>query len=1239
MFHGFCETFYFLLEKHMRLCYNLENYNVGVYILNLKRIELHGFKSFADKTVIPLKDGFTAIIGPNGCGKSNVAEAIRWTLGEQSAKSLRGKSMTDVIFAGTEKRRSMSYSEVTLVFDNEGQKIFPNVPFDEVSIGRKLDRSGLSEYYVNNTRCRMKDIIGMLHDTGIGKEGYSIIGQGRIDEILSAKPEDRRNIFEEAAGISKFRAQRVEAERKLEKTSLNLQTANEVIAEIERQLVPLRRQAETAKKYFALKDALKKQEVNLYIYNYENNETIKKKIYDRIDESNSLLKVKEMAYNGAVMEYDKTLRENAALDETVAAENAELLSLKVGAERMAGEVNVLKERISNLQSEEKRLNEELKSVDASLVISADLIRSSELKKEEVFRDYLAVSKEYENADSRLKLLSRSIEGGESDLETKNAEYINAMRELGELRSNSSSYLAEKSVTEERAKNLLALINEKKAKLDEENTNLSIYDSNVKKFREDLRATLQEFNENQSNKLEAQEAIKSINEDEASLNNKIAYTEGQLKLAIAAKNEYAGYGDAVQRLMKDAKYDPMLQSKILGVMAEVLVVPKEYESAIEFALGGNMQNILVETERDAGALITHLKQKNYGRATFRPRTACRRRSLQGYEREALHEQGCLGVAADLVSYEPKFDDFVSALLGNVVIVDNMLSAERIWKKYDRAFKIVTLDGEVYAKGGEVTGGSRRTSTSGLLSQEAQIDQFKNNLDRLARNIKSLRDQRDDRLREIELCEEKVTELNARINDLRIELTLNEDKSKNALELVETLTKEISAGAGEYEIAKERVKDLSDRLSSIDELEALVQSRGEEYHALVSLQKTESGERKSERDSLSEEVMNLRIKMTETNNVLTSVDADIFRHKREASNLEQEKLDLIADLKSVQVSLDSILSAPEKTAFSAEDAKRIKELEESISSLSDKKKQLSDRIIELDSARNRLLAEKTEISEKKIRDEGMLDRIDDENRMLQEHILEEYDLTYSSALEFKDEEFVAHGAKTAISDLKKEISHLGNVNPLAVETLEETEKRHDEQVVMRDDIQAAYEDIFKIIEELTTEMTGKFVSAFEKIQVNFKDVFTKLFGGGKGELRLDTSETDDPLEAGIEIYAQPPGKTLKHITLLSGGERAVTAIAILFSILSLKPMPFCVLDEIDAALDESNANLFAEFITKFSDYTQFIVITHRKPTMRHADSIFGVTMEEKGVTKTVGIEFEDALKVTDGEDDGDGLAVEA
>lgn len=1203
--------------------------------MNLERIELHGFKSFADKTVIALKDGFTAIIGPNGCGKSNVAEAIRWTLGERSAQSLRGKTMTDVIFAGTEKRRSMSYCEVALVFNNAGQRIFPNLPYDEVSISRKLDRSGLSEYYLNNTRVKLKDIINLLHDTGIGKEGYSIIGQGRIDEILSAKPEDRRNIFEEAAGISKFRAQRIEAENKLAKTADNLARANDVIAEIERHLVPLRRQAETAKKYFELKDALKNKEVNLYIYNYEHNEEIRKNVIDRIEGYKRALDAKELAYTGCSNEYDKTIRESSQIDLVYESQNAELLSLKVDAEKMTGQANVLKEKITHLQADQNRLNGELKEIDAQIIISEGLIKASEDKKEESLHEFLSLSKEYETANGAFEHLSRTVAGSESDLETKNAEYVRALQELGNLRSNSSTYIEEKAINQSRLENLTELLKDKKARLDQELTNLSIYETNLSQARAKLREASVERNEAVATKAECQEAIKGLTEDSVSLNSKLGMAEGNLKLQISIKEQYSGFGEAVKRMMQDAKNDPMLRSKILGVMAEVINVPKEYESAIEYALGGNLQNVLVENERDAAFLITYLKQKNYGRVTFRPRTACRPRDLGSLERAVLSEQGCLGVASDLVSYKPEFDDFVRALIGSTVIVDNMLTAERLWKKYDRAFKIVTLDGEIYARGGEVTGGSRRQQTSGLLAQETQIEQARAHLEKLRSNIARLEREREDRVAEMEVADEKIAQLSTVFNELQIEISLNGDKKTASEQAVEALQREIAEDAVECEKIRATVKDLEAKLSSIDRLEAEVKDKESEYGTLVEASKTQSGEKKTELETKREEVMNLRVRLTQAKSNIDVIDAEIFRYKRDMERIQEEKLDKIAEIKTVENQLNAITSAPEKTSFSAEDAKKIKELEEAIQGLSERKRAISQKIIDLDKMKTEIRDEMTALSEKKVRDEGVLDRIDSENRILQEHVLEEYDLTYTSALEFKDENFEAYGAKTAIQELKKDINRLGDVNTLAIEQLAENEKHHEEYVTQRDDIQKAYDDINHIIEELTREMTGKFVDAFEKIQVNFKDVFAKLFGGGKGELKLNTAETDDPLEAGIEIYAQPPGKSLRHISLLSGGERAVTAIAILFSILSLKPMPFCVLDEIDAALDESNANLFAEFITKFSDYTQFIVITHRKPTMRHADSIFGVTMEEKGVTKTVAIEFEEAVKhASDGGSDDDG-----
>lgn len=1191
---------------------------------NFVKIEARGFKSFADKVEIPFQEGVTAIIGPNGCGKSNVADAIRWTLGEQSAKQLRGKNMQDVIFAGTEKRKSMSYCEVSLTFNNENKHIFPSLPFDEVVITRKLDRSGLSEYYINHNRCRMRDIITLFRDTGIGKEGYSIIGQGRVSEIMSAKPGDRRQIFEEAAGISKFRAQRREAEGKLEKAAMNLQTANEVISEIEKQINPLRKQAETAQKYFELKEQLKYNEVNLYIYNYENNQSIKQRIYDRISASEKELKIKEMQYNECVRKYDECIRESSGIDRVYDECNSELLTLKVDAARFEGEASVLKERISHIQGEIARLNGELQSIDNQLTVSTQMIEKAQAKKDAEFQEYLKSTQSFEALQSKFSAITRTLEGHENDLETRNLEYVRAIEDLSALKSNLSGYVAEKGINDERAKTLLALVNQKKARLDEELTNLAIYDGKVKSSKERMRQVMADYNETLSAKLECQEAIKSYGEDVVSLNSQLGLAEGNLRLHTAVRNEYSGYQDAVKRLMLDSKSDPVIGSKIWGVLAEVIKVPSEFEAAIEYALGGAMQNVLVETERDASDLINYLKQKNYGRVTFRPLTSCRPHPLTGENKNVLNEPGCYGVASALIKYDAKFDGFVQTLLGSTVVVNNIDNAIRIFKKYNQSIKIVTLDGEIFSRGGEITGGSRRNQTQGLLAQEKKIEQAKAHLEKIKKNIATLNAQRAESELELQGYEERIEQLNKEINELRIDTGLSEDKAKQAFDISESLKAEIQRDSEEYEIVKAAVKDLESKISSIDELEKVVNDRKEEYNTLLEASKNVNTAGKSEREEMSAQVMEMRVKLAGHKSALDACDQDLFRLNREKETLEDEKLDVIAMLKTEESNLESITKAPEKTTFSKADEDRIAKLEKQISDLSERKRTISDEIVALDSQKTQIFNERNAINEKKVRDEGMLENVDIEIRNQATHILEEYDLTYASALEFKDEEFKSHGAVGTIGELKKSINRLGDVNPLALQTLQETEERLREQTEQRDDIQKAYDDILTIIHELTGEMQTKFTDAFDKISENFKDVFQQLFGGGKGELRLNMSESDDVLEAGIDIFAQPPGKKLQNISLLSGGEQALTAISILFAILQLKPMPFCVLDEIEAALDDANVNLFAEFLKKFSDYTQFIVITHRKPTMRHADTIFGVTMEEKGVTKIVSIEFEEAEK---------------
>ena len=983
-------------------------------MLNLVKIELRGFKSFADKVEIPFREGVTAIIGPNGCGKSNVSDAIRWTLGEKSAKQLRGKSMQDVIFAGTEKRRSMSYCEVSLTFNNENQHIFPTLPFDEVVITRKLDRSGMSEYFLNNNHTRLRDIIALFHDTGIGKEGYSIIGQGRVDEIMSAKPDERRRIFEEAAGISKFRAERIEAERKLEKTALNLQTTNEVIAEIEKQIGPLRKQAEMAKRYNDLKEQLKHQEVNLYIYNYENNQAIKQKIYDRIAGYDKTLKLKDMEYNECVRRYDACITESSGIDRVFEDHNAELLSLKVGEAKSEGEAIALKERIANIQSQIVRLNEELTSVDNRLIVSEQTIKNTTAKKEEEFAAYLHTCKAYEDVNSKYSQLTDTLAGQESDLEARNLEYVRAIEELGALKSNISGFQAEKTINEERAKSIKQLLSQKKEKLDEELTNLSIFDGKVKTARDRMRQVATEYNECMTEKAEAQEAVKAFAEDISSLNGKLSANEERVRTFQAIKDQYSAYQNAVANLMKDSKHDPVLSSKIMGVLAEVISVPSEFEAAIEYALGGAMQNVLVENEGDASDLIAYLKQKNYGRVTFRPLTSCRPHELTGESVGVLKEPGCYGLASKLVKYDPKFDGFIQTLLGSTVVVNNIDNAIRIFRKYNQAFKIVTLDGEIFSRGGEITGGSRRNQTQGLLSQEKQIESARANLEKIKNNIAQIMSLREEKENDVVACEEKLELLNKEISELRIEIGVNEDKAKQALQITETLQTEINQGAEEYELVIASIKDITDKLNSIDALEKITAEKKEEYTTLLADTKSENTKQKTEREELAQRVMDLRIKMTTRKSALDGYDQELFRLSREKESLEEEKLDTIAQLKIEQSKLDNIASAPEKSSFSKEDEARIRILEKEIADLSERKRTISDEIKALDAQKTDIFNERNELTAKKTRDEGMLDNVDIEMRQQQTHILEEYDLTYASAVEFKDPEFKSYGALTVISD---------------------------------------------------------------------------------------------------------------------------------------------------------------------------------------------------------------------------------
>jgi len=1183
---------------------------------NFVKIELKGFKSFADKVEIPFQEGVTAIIGPNGCGKSNVAEAIKWALGEHRAKQLRGKSMQDVIFAGTEKRKSMSYAEVSLTFDNKDKKLFPTIAFDEVIFTRKLDRSGDSEYFINHNKVRMKDIINLIHDTGIGKDGYSIIGQGRVEEILSAKPEERRNIFEEAAGISKFRAQRVEAERNLEKTSLNLQTANEIISEIERSIGPLKKQAETANRYNELKEDLKHKEINLYLYNYEHNQEIKQAIYDKLAQINNDLESSNNAYKEAARRYELLMIESQSIDRELQEKNNEALALTAAS----GESQLVRQKIQYTTEEIQRISDELTEIDNQLDITIKSISQISDNKETSFNEQLKIGKNLEVAKKRFEELSNQ----KKNVDILNLSYTEALEELTSLNNNMSNFLKEKGMIENRISSLTSLINEKSIAFNDAKTNLAIYESSFSKNDNKLKELVNEYNELLSNRKDSEESLEGYNNNIQVLNNQITSEKSKLDLLVQIRNSYATYQDAVKHLMQDANSYPNISEKILGVLANIINVPKEYEAAIEYALGGALQNIIVEDERDASDLITYLKQKNYGRVTFRPLTSCRPAVIDNQYLGVLDEPGCYGLASDLISYDKKYAGVIKTLLGATVVVNNIDNATRIYKKYNQGFRIVTLDGDIFTRGGEITGGSRKSAVSGFLSQEQEIDAKKALIEKYEKNVNIFITQRDKLAQELQDIKTSLENHITEINELNYEVKLTKERYDNAKNTHDTLTDELKNHNEDLDSAKRELTNIDEQLKRFNDLEEIVNKKKNDIASSKEINNTDKSEANKEYDELISIITQLNIQLTSEKAKYEQADTDLFRLNNDKGEFEDTKLELVAQLKKNQDTLKQI-QASIKTDFSKEDQAKIDELKRIIEDYSNRKNTISSEINAADNDKIKFNENIISLTGKKVRNESMLENIDIEIRNLQAHILDEYNVTYSTATPYRDPEFDKELVTHDIAVLKKDIEKLGPVNLLAVETLKESEERLAEQTKQRDDIQKAYDDIMQIINVLTGEMKDKFLTAFEKINENFKVVFSQLFGGGHGDLRLDTSETDDVLECGIEIFAQPPGKTkIMNINLLSGGEKALTAIAILFSILKLKPMPFCVLDEIEAALDDSNVNLFAEFLKKFSDYTQFIVITHRKPTMRHADTIFGVTMQEKGVTKIVSIEFEEAQK---------------
>ena len=1187
--------------------------------MNFKQIEMVGFKSFADPIKITFDNGITAIVGPNGCGKSNVADAIRWVLGEQSSKMLRGTSMQDVIFKGTEKRKSMSFCEVSLMFDNSN-KIFKS-EYDEICITRKLYRSGDSEYMLNRTNCRLKDIVEILHDSGIGKSGYSIIGQGKVEEIINSKPIDRRAIFEEAAGIAGFKAKKVDAERKLERTRDNLVRITDIVSELDRQLKPLRHQAEVAKKYLELKEKLKSLEVNAYIYQYDYAAANKAEIETKINAILEEMALRQGKLDQVILDYNQTFEHVNNIDSEITTLRDIILNITVQLEKQAGQTNLINEKIQTRKSEAKRLQEELNKINQNDDVFNNELNTKSADLNSKKNKLAQLNSQMEEVSVFYEQINGELTKSEDDAKETQRKLFETLSKLGDVKAQISALNAEKTTYSEQLKSLENNLTNVKSKLSESRTNVSECKQTIEVLtsnKNKLNAVINEHLSEQ-NRLDVQ--FKDSEANLNAINSNILSLEHRKKMLEDMQREYEGYNGSVKRLLTDAERNANLKNKIVGVLASLIKVPQTYQAAIEMALGSAVQNVVTHSDDGAKELINYLKQREYGRVTFLPINTIKERYFDNSYRKLLSAQGVYGVASELISYNKNISNIVSNLLGGTVVVDNINTAVNLAKQSRYSFRIVTLDGDVINPQGSITGGSKKAQVANLLSRETEIETSN-------KNLQKLQSDKEETLKTVSVLSNKLAAVNEVIkqksNELReVELSLAAETERyekyNSISL--TLEEESNSLTGEIAKTSQIIEAISNEVNKISNTENL------EDNPTTTFEENSSqfSQMRLKRDEYANKLTNLKVEIASVSSEILSLEGDVERVKFALSNnksIREELSKAINDNNAQLMAFESMVTTATQDESVNLDIKKLDETKAQVNELTTQKSTCQATLRQLEEERMALTAEVDKLQDKKHAQDIALSKIDTDIETLQERVWTEYELTYNTAQDYKLPEFDVKQGLVDINNLRREINKLGNVNVNAIEDVKLIEERHGSMYVQAQDLIKAEEDLKQIIKDLSEEMTARFDEAFNQINANFGVVFKELFGGGNARLQL--VQTEDMLEAGVDIMAEPPGKKLSNITLLSGGEKSLTAIAILFAILRLRPMPFCLLDEIEAALDEANVARFARYLQRYSESTQFIVITHKKPTMEHADALFGVTMEEKGVSKVVSVKLTDAIK---------------
>jgi chromosome segregation protein len=1179
----------------------------------LKRLDVVGFKSFADRISVEFVPGVTAVVGPNGSGKSNITDAIRWVLGEQSAKSLRGSKMEDIIFAGSDTRKPLNFAEVSLTLENEDQ--FLPIDYNEVCITRRVYRSGESEFYINQQPCRLKDIIDLFMDSGLGKESFSIIGQGRVEEILNSKAEDRRSIFEEAAGVLKYKTRKKKAELKLKETEENLHRVNDILYELESQVEPLQIQASIAKDYLAKKEELEQIEVALTVHEIEELhhqwETLSKQLelhQEQEMELSSSLNAKE-----ALLEQ---LRDQiTALDESISDLQNVLLITSEELEKIEGRKEVLKERKKNAAQNKIQLQKNIEE-------ATEKINELEQQKAQLEKEYNEYKKTTEQLKEELKekqLLIKSFsENLEELMESLKGDYIEWLNKQATAK-NEIQYLTQQLEQIERKQKQLLGENEKflEQRKDMEDKKVRL-ESALTEVNEQLNTTLRTYRETQI----AIERMKNqLQKKESALYEAYQLLQkatSRKEMLEEMEAEYSGFFQGVKAVLKAR--DQQLQG-IHGAIAELVQVPKNYEVAIETALGGAMQHIVVETEHHARMAIQYLKQHQSGRATFLPLEVIKGKSIPSSYKEAIQSHpSFIGVAADVIHFEPQYQDVIDHLLGNVIIASDLKGANDIAKQMQYRYRIVTLDGDIVNPGGSMSGGAIKQKTTSLLSRKGELEQLIQKIPEMDRQISNVEKQ-------VKTLKTQIVDEEKRLEELRREgeqLRLQEQALKAEYREVELAEANVNERLSLYD--REQMNYVNEQTSiqqRMDELKQVICQTEDELarinHELSQLNERKQTEQTS-KETLTNEISDLKATLAAKNENYMNCKMSLERVENELKEMQQKRQHYEEDLMLLEQEMTDSHSGEQQLEEAA--LKKMHDKKETSRLISLRRKErlsMQQQLEDVELEVKELKRQYKGISETMKDEEVKLNRLDVEldNRLA--HLREEYMLSFEAAKQDYPLTVSVEEARKKVKLIKMSIEELGTVNLGAIDEYERVSERYQFLMEQKNDLEHAKQTLFQVIQEMDTEMKKRFEQTFTAIRDQFEDVFRALFGGGRAELKL--TDPSDLLHTGVEIVAQPPGKKLQNLALLSGGERALTAIALLFSILKVRPVPFCVLDEVEAALDEANVYRFSKFLKQFSKETQFIVITHRKGTMEEADVLYGVTMQESGVSKMVSVRLEE------------------